>query len=295
MTYFAAMSRVDNSLTTLLRNVSVEVTPVDTTSIEAASKVLPAQTEVFIACPRSVGSKPIISAAVRLREANMIPVAHLPARNLSDEFELTSLLERLSGEAEVTRVLVVGGDRDVPAGPYDCGLQIIRAGLLERYGIRTVYLPCYPEDHPRIETAKLEASRREKLAVARNAGFQIGFISQFCFEPEPIIALAKRLRGHGPVPYRVGVVGPVSHGKLLKYALMCGVGPSIRALRERRNLAKNMLSRENPEQLLREIAIAKATDATLGISGIHFFTFGALAASADFINRMTGIQKSEVK
>ena len=63
---------------------------------------------------------------------------------------------------------------------------------------------------------------------------------------------------------------------------MCGVGASMRALKERQDLAKSVLTGETPEALLTEVAVAQALNPALGISGVHFFTFGALAKSAQW-------------
>ncbi len=84
----------------------------------------------------------------------------------------------------------------------------------------------------------------------------------------------------------MGVAGPAARATLVKYALMCGVGASLRALKTRRDLASTLISRETPEALLTEVAAAQQASPALGISGVHFFTFGALAKSAEWAERM---------
>ena len=51
---------------------------------------------------------------------------------------LDNLLRRLTVEAEVDRVLVLSGDRDKPAGDLVSSLQILKSGLIEKHGIRSV-------------------------------------------------------------------------------------------------------------------------------------------------------------
>jgi hypothetical protein len=75
------------------------------------------------------------------------------------------------------------------------------------------------------------------------------------------------------------VAGPAERGKLIKYALRCGVGASLRALRERSELARNVMAGEAPDDLLGEVALSQTADPSLGISGVHFFTFGDPASS----------------
>jgi methylenetetrahydrofolate reductase (NADPH) len=62
--------------------------------------------------------------------------------------------------------------------------------------------------------------------------------------------------------------------------LICGVSPSLRALRERHAGAWNVLAGEIPQDLLEDLANAQQEDPLLGVTGFHFFTFGALAATA---------------
>ena len=82
----------------------------------------------------------------------------------------------------------------------------------------------------------------------------------------------------------------LNHAKLLKYALLCGVGPSLRILRDRKDLAFGILSSETPDALVAEISAQQALDPTLGIDGIHLFTFGALAESARWVRARQGAQ-----
>ena len=55
--------------------------------------------------------------------------------------------------------------------------------------------------------------------------------------------------------------------------MLCGVGTSLRALRERQGLARSAMGGETPEPLLTEIALAREAEPALGIDGVHFFTF----------------------
>lgn len=279
-----------SALKNLLQNSSLEVTPGDEKSIDAAPGLLPAGTEIFVAgLPKDPPEK-VIAAAIRLHRLGMKVVPHIVARNIASEADLRKLIAGLAEVAGVERVLVLGGDRDKSVGPYSSGFEILRTGLLSIYGIKTVYLPCYPEQHPRISTEELVRAREQKHSLAIKHGHRVGFISQFCFESAPIISLARDLQKlDANAQYRVGVAGPTSsHTRLLKYALMCGVGASLRALRERQNLAKSVLSGETPEVLLQQIASARAEEPTLRIGGVHFFTFGSLISSAEFINRIIG-------
>ena len=270
----------------LLRSFSVEITPGDSKSIDTAAAALPRGTETFIASLPKGRVDDVVDTAIRLGRSGIVPVPHLAARNLASEAVLDDLLRRLSNEAGVERALVIGGDRDEPAGPYDASLQILSSGLLQKHGIRKVYVSCYPEGHPRISDERLTAARAEKLAAAKDTGLAVGLVSQFCFEAPPIVQMARDLRQQGiHNSLRIGLAGPTSPTVLLKYALLCGVGPSIRALRERQSIAKNMMA-GNSEELIADLADAQAAEPGLAIEGVHFFTFGSLSRTVEMLAQL---------
>ncbi|HWJ34214.1 MAG TPA: methylenetetrahydrofolate reductase [Steroidobacteraceae bacterium] len=274
-------------LAELLRNYSAEVTSGDRKSIDAAIGMMRPGSEVFIASLPSDTSDRQVLAAAQLKRAGLTPVPHIVARNIKNVGELDALLGRLTNEAGVDRALILAGDRDQPAGDFKSSQQLLETGILSKHGIHKVYLSWYPEGHPRIPAADIVAARAAKLAVAAQADLDVTLVSQFCFEPAPIIAMAKQIRSEGvTVPLRVGVAGPASRGSLLKYAMICGVGASIRALKERPG-TRGMIAGDTPEELLAEVAHAQATDTGLGIQGVHFFTFASLAATAKFAEQHT--------
>ena len=274
---------------TFVDNCSFEMTARDQAALEAAAEFMPAGAELFVANISTDAPGVLVEASIRVRRAGFVPVPHIVARNIAGEADLNDLVARLSGEAGVDRVLLLGGDRDQPAGTFTSALDVLRTGVLGKHGIRRVAFACYPERHPRIPEDVLQTALADKLSLAERDGIEVTLISQFAFEAEPIVAMLRRLRQSGvTVPIRVGLAGPVSHAKLLSYALRCGVGPSIRILRERKGLALSMLAGETPDALVAELSAAEARDASLAIDGIHLFTFGALAKSARWARTKRG-------
>ena len=269
----------EDALAGLLENYSVEVLARDRASIAAAA-ALSRKLEVFIANLPNESVDVLVDAAKRLKLAGLSPVPHVVARNITDARALDDMLARLAGEAGVERALVIGGDRDSPVGPFAAALQVIETGLFGKHGIGGIALACHPEGHPRIPGPVLEEALAAKITAAAERELDVLLVSQFAFDSRPVVAFARRLRAAGlTAPLRVGVAGPNDRVALIKYALRCGVGASLRALRERHELARNVLAGETPEHLLTEIALAEAAEPALGIAGVHFFTFGAAARS----------------
>jgi methylenetetrahydrofolate reductase (NADPH) len=282
-------SDANAALARLLDNYSAELTTRDHKSLDAAKDILRPQTRVFVAAMPRDTADDMIAAAIRLHKAGMVAIPHIVARNIRDRAMLDDMLARLSGEAGVDRAHVVGGDRDDPLGSFDSSLQLLQTGLFAKYGINRIALACYPEGHPRIPDAVLEQARAEKTREAESQGLSVWLVSQFAFEAAPILGLARGMRAQGITdPYRVGIAGPASYTTLVKYAMMCGVGTSLRTLRERQGLTKTMLSGETPETLLTEIALAREAEPSLGIAGVHFFTFGSLMKTAEWVESVRG-------
>jgi methylenetetrahydrofolate reductase (NADPH) len=183
----------------------------------------------------------------------------------------------------VDRVLALGGDRDRPFGAFEESLQLIRTGSFERHGIRQIAIACYPEGHPRIGNQVLQEILEAKIAAIAERGLAARLVSQFAFNPEPVLDFARKLRAAGvSAPLRIGVAGPARRAKLVKYAMRCGVGVSLRALTDRRQLLGSLLGAETPEKLLTATALAHRDDPSLRLEGAHFFTFGAPEKSIEW-------------
>lgn len=267
-------------LSSLLDEYSVEITSRDVASLGVATAMMPQGAEIFIANLPKESADVLVDAACKVRAAGLTPVPHVVARNIASRAALEDMVARLARHAKVDTALVLAGDRDDPAGEYDSALKLIRTGVFQANGISRIRISAYPEGHPRIADDVLDQAMEDKLAAAEAAGLEVTLVGQFLFDAAQIVAFARRLRARGiTAPFRVGVAGPAERTKLIKYALRCGVGASLRALKERSELARSVMSGETPDELLGEVALAAAQEPVLGISGVHFFTFGDPAGS----------------
>ena len=58
--------------------------------------------------------------------------------------------------------------------------------------------------------------------------------TQFAFDAKPIIAWAEDLKAAGiTLPIHIGIAGPAKLQTLIKFAIACGVGPSLKVLQKR--------------------------------------------------------------
>jgi methylenetetrahydrofolate reductase (NADPH) len=68
----------------------------------------------------------------------------------------------------------------------------------------------------------------------------------------------------------------------MKYGLRCGVGNSVRALALRGPAIAHLLNETGPDTIIRELATASVEEPSLGIAGIHLFSFGGLQRTAEW-------------
>src|SRR5262249_44491684 len=157
--------------------------------------------------------------------------------------------------------------------PFSQTLDVLQSEALARYGIRQVMVAGHPEGHPRISAAELRRAEREKLACAADKGIELGFLTQFFFEAAPFVAWVRMLRAQGVrAPIVAGLAGPARLGTLFKYALRCGVGPSIKALGARPGSLAGLIGERGPESVVRAIARAAGEDHIEPV-GIHLYSF----------------------
>ena len=258
---------------------SIEAAPRDQAVDEVSRSPLTAGASVYLPYVPGDRYDAILSAARRLRLAGVNPVPHVAARRLKSAQELDDYLARAAGEAGVEQMLVIGGDVDEPAGPFASSLAAIETGLFAKRGIRRIGVAGYPEGHPRLASPLLDDALQMKLDRLRQQGIAAHVVTQFCFEVAPILSWIERQRARGvDVPLHIGLVAPTKLATLIKFAVRCGIGNSIRTLRRQASLAR-MLVETGPEPIIAELAAAPLG----GEIALHFFTFGGIQRSTAWI------------
>jgi len=275
----------------MLAGYSIEVNPNDPKVVDAAVERLGPGTEVFLTWIPGTNPMDTVATAARLRRAGLVPVPHIGARHIESTDQLGQLASRLAGQAGVDRVLIIAGDRETPAGPYDCSLAVMRSGTFQNAGILRFAIAGFPEGNPNIPEGALEEALEAKLCFARSAGLEVSIVTQFCFEAEPIVEWLRRIRIRGiDVPIRVGLAGPAGLTALARYAVRCGIGNSLRVLTEKPTFAK-LLVDTGPEPIIQGIAGSTHPangNLPFGIAGLHFFVFGGFNRTLDWIEGERG-------
>ena len=101
-------------------------------------------------------------------------------------------------------------------------------------------------------------------------------MTQFCFESGPILGWIGELnRRDIRLPVIVGLAGPATTATLMKFALRCGIGNSMRAVRSQIGRFGRLLTDAGPDEVMRGLQSAPEA-ATASIAGFHLFPFGGL-------------------
>jgi methylenetetrahydrofolate reductase (NADPH) len=269
----------------LLRGHSIELNPGDAKTLQAAAERLDPGTEVSLSWIPGSNPMDMIAPAASLQRSGHIPRPHVGGRHLESAAQLQRLAKRLR-DAGVDRILLIGGDRAAPAGPYDSSLAVMQTGAFQRVGITRIAVGGFPEGNPHISETLLNEALQAKLSLARKQGLQLSIITQFCFEAQPVIAWVRAVRARGiDVPIRVGLAGPASLLTLMRYAVRCGVGNSLHVLKENPFFAR-ILTERGPVPIIRELAasLADGDGRQLGVAGLHFYVFGGFKKTMDWID-----------
>ena len=274
----AALEEERRAILALLAGASLELSSRDPAEIDACAGLLEPGTPVYISLPPGQTYHGTVALAARLARAGFRPVPHVAARRIAGREALDDYLARAAGEAGVDSALLIAGDSDRAGDAFDSSLALLETGLFQRHGIAHIGVAGYPEGHPRIAASVLETALAAKKAFARRAGLELAVVTQFCFEAEPILSWTARMKGHG-LPVRVGLAGPASLPRLLRFAVRCGVGNSVRALKGRPQAITRLLVEAGPEGVVRNLA----RHASPPITGVHFFCFGGLMRTARWL------------
>ena len=269
----------------LMRDWSVEATLPKASDIETLAAEAPPGTPVYLSALAKNHGAGMIADAVAVRRAGLDPVPHIAVRNYETAAELETVLKRFRDEADVRTALVIAGDRDRPAGPFDSALSVIASGMLEGCGIEEVGVSGYPDGHPRIDGDRLDEALAAKLEAAGKAGLGLHVVTQFCFDPVAIGDWVRAIRaGYPGLPVRIGLAGPARAATLLKFALRCGVKASARGLRRNLSalggLAGGGLMGEATLVGIVDALAAMPLDAWEEDAALHFFSFGGIGRTA---------------
>ncbi|MBB6356470.1 methylenetetrahydrofolate reductase [Aminobacter aganoensis] len=262
-------------------DVSVELSPQQALKFTPDVKVLPLGTRIFLTHLSSAALPVQVEAAARLQAMGYSPVPHLAARNFVSVAEFVEHLAA-HGRNGISQALFLGGNPLISTGPLTEAAMLLSHPAMAQSSIRTAFIGGYPEGHSAIAPDVLGDALKRKLARCAELGIKPHIVSQFAFDGEVMAAWARRLQSEHPgLAVRIGLAGVTSLPQLIKFAAMCGVGPSLAALKRSGTGLFNVLSDRDPADLIETIEAAYPKPA--GPLDIHFFPFGGWQKTSDWL------------
>jgi len=269
-------------LAALLSSASVEVSSRGHQLAELRDHFAPG-TDVTITFLPGDNYRHNVETAAALRRAGYNPVPHIAAREMASREALDDFLARLRGAADVMRIVLISGDTALARGPFKSSLDVCASGLLEARGIARLSVAGHPEGHPYLETAEALDVLDARREWGRERKIHVDVMTQFCFESAPMLGWIGGLHARGiQLPVIVGLAGPATPATLMKFALRCGIGNSMRAVRSQIGRFGRLLTDTGPDEVMRGLQSAPEA-ATAAIAGFHLFPFGGLRKSGDWL------------
>ena len=279
---------VNGQLAALLAGYSIEVMPRSAAKVADFRDLLAPGTRVYVAHIAGTPISDMVATAKRIAAEGFAVMPHFPARLIRDRAMLADWIARYQGEAGVDQALVLAGGVTRPEGEFESSMQLLETGLFERAGFRRLHVAGHPEGNRDIDpdgaTRNLDAALMWKQRYAETTGTEMAIVTQFAFEAAPVIEWAGRLRAMGiTLPVHVGIAGPAKLQTLIRFAIACGVGPSLRVLQKRARDVSRLLLPQTPDEVLGALAAHKAAQPDSNIERVHFFPLGGIAASARWL------------
>jgi len=288
----AAATALDSeALEAFLQGYSIEVMPRTAEKVEDFRSLLPHGTRVYIAHIEGTPIEDMVATARRIHHEGFVVMPHIPARIIKDKATLQDWIARYQGEADVKQALLLAGGLASPAGAFHSAMQLLESGAFT--GFDRLHVAGHPEGNRDIDPdgsdrMVMEAARW-KSAFAERTDTRMAMATQFCFDAAPVVAWVDRLAAEGvTLPVHIGIAGPAKLQTLIKFAIACGVGPSLRVLQKRAMDVTKLLLPYEPTDVLAALAAHKAANPAFGIEQVHFFPLGGIKTNAAWVNEHGG-------
>ena len=271
-----------------LQGYSIEVMPRTAGKIEDFRALLPQGTRVYIAHIDGTPIEDMVATAARLAREGYPVMPHFPARIIRDRAVLADWIARYRGEAGVDQALLLAGGLARPAGEFHSSMQLVETGLFDKAGFKRLHFAGHPEGNRDIDPdggMKVVGEALEwKQKFSERTDAKLALATQFAFDAGPIIRWADRLREAGiAIPVHIGIAGPAKLQTLIKFAIACGVGPSLKVLQKRAMDVTKLLMPYEPTDVVAQLAAHKAANPDFNIEAVHFFPLGGIRTNAQWV------------
>ncbi|MEE9428681.1 MAG: methylenetetrahydrofolate reductase [Paracoccaceae bacterium] len=272
---------------TFLQGYSIEVMPRTAEKVEDFRALLPTNTRVYIAHIEGTPIEDMVATAKRLTADGYSVMPHFPARIIKDADQLADWIARYQGEAGVDQGLILAGSPSRQLGEFESSMQLLETGLFDRAGFRHLHVAGHPEGNKDIDPDGSEQNvmqaLRWKQDFSSRTDAKMALATQFCFDAKPVITWVDALSEAGiDLPVHIGIAGPAKLQTLIRFAIACGVGPSLKVLQKRAMDVTKLVLPYEPTDVIAQLAAHKAANPEFNISQVHFFPLGGIKSNANW-------------
>ncbi|MCP9482239.1 methylenetetrahydrofolate reductase [Shimia sp. CNT1-13L.2] len=283
-----------------LKGYSIEVMPRTAAKVEDFRALLPEGTRVYIAHIEGTPIEDMVATAKRLNEEGYPVMPHFPARIIKDQATLENWINMYQGEADVKQALLLAGGVEKPHGDYHCSMQLLETGLFDKAGFTNLHVAGHPEPNLDIDPdgsrTNTFAALDWKQAFNERTDADMALATQFCFEAQPVIDWCNMLTERGVnIPVHIGIAGPAKLQTMIKFAIACGVGPSLKVLQKRAKDVSKLLLPHEPTEVIADLAAHKAANPDFNIEKVHFFPLGGIKTNATWAIENGGASAAPAK
>ena len=137
-------------------------------------------------------------------------------------------------------------------------------------------------DPSRLRSARWFAPDDQRSFGHRSRLKQMGFGAED-FEAKPVIEWVDRLQSENiDLPVHIGVAGPAKLQTLIRFAIACGVGPSLKVLQKRAMDVTKLILPYEPTNVISELAAHKTANPNFNVEQVHFFPLGGIKTNANW-------------
>ena len=286
----AAPAAPSADLSSFLDGFSIEVMPRTAEKVEDFREILPAGTRVYIAHIEGTPIEDMVATAKRIAGEGFPVMPHFPARIIRDAATLENWIAMYQGEAGVDQALLLAGGVDKPHGDFSDSMQLLENGAFDRAGFKRLHVGGHPEGNKDIDPKggddNVMAALRWKNDFQTRTDAEMAIATQFCFEAGPVIEWADKLKAAEiTLPIHIGVAGPAKLQTLIKFAMTCGVGPSVKVLKRRAMDLSRLLLPYEPTDVLEALSREVASRPDSPVEKVHFFPLGGIRTCAEWAGR----------
>ncbi len=282
------MAETSAELEQFLQGYSIEVMPRTAGKIERFQNILPKETRVYIAHIEGTPIENMVETASRLASEGYTVMPHFPARIIKDKATLENWIDMYQGEADVKQALLLAGGVTAPHGVFENSMQLLETELFDAKGFDHLHVAGHPEGNKDIDPdgslKKVDAALSWKQQFSERTDAKMALTTQFAFDARPIIDWVNGLKASGiDIPVHIGIAGPAKLQTLIKFAIACGVGPSLKVLQKRAMDVTKLLLPYEPIDVLTALAMHKAKNSDFNIDQVHFFPLGGIKTNANWV------------